>query len=94
MEEHLPERCGESLDAMLYRLGVPEIAEEYAQLRKEYQALFDQERKAYKQAERFLRTRKAGPDEYADLRAKRNAEIRRLEEEFTAELRALLDRLA
>ena len=50
-----------------------------------------QEQKAAKQAERFLRKRKAKPEEFAELRAKQEAEIRRLKEEFAAKLRALLD---
>jgi hypothetical protein len=93
MPKSQPEPIGESLEEVPYRLVAPEIAEEYAQLRRDYQALFAQERKAYKQAERFLRKRKAKPSEFEELRAKREAEIRRLEEEFKAKLNALLGTL-
>jgi ElaB/YqjD/DUF883 family membrane-anchored ribosome-binding protein len=84
-----PVLLGEVVPEILARL-TPEAAGRYGDLKAEYRKLLEDERKAARQAERSLRGRKAKPEEFEQLRAKREEELRRLRDEFDAKVKALI----
>lgn len=81
----------EALDEVICRL-TPDLFQAYEQEKLKYRQAIADEQEHFKHAQRYLKTRQAPREEYDNLIAQREVELRRLRNQFAVNTRGLLDR--